>query len=107
TLQIIANRCDAPLRDKSGKIIGSPTLLVCIGGDRLIAECGCSSSTFWSQLRTLQALGYVVPLTNGGGRLASVYGIYPHATGSGPGGNRNAPEPRSRRRGSAAAYGNR
>ena len=75
TLQVIADRCDGPLRDDNAAIIGSATLLVCFGGKRLIKECGCWPSTFWSHMRTLQALGYVVPLTNGGGHLASVYGI--------------------------------
>ena len=66
TLQVIADRCDGPLRDDNAEIIGSATLLVCFGGKRLIKECGCWPSTFWSHMRTLQALGYVVPLTNGG-----------------------------------------
>lgn len=69
-METIVNRCDKPPRDES-----SPALLVCIGGVRLITDCGCARSTFWSHLRTLQARGYIVPLTNGGGRLASVYGI--------------------------------
>ena len=75
TMQTIADKCDQPPRDETREIIGSPALLVCIGGLRLIADCGCAPSTFWSHLRTLQARGYIVPLTNGGGRLASVYGI--------------------------------
>ena len=75
TLQAIADRCTALPLDEAGEVIGPLTLLVCFGGKRLIKECGCWPSTFWSHLRTLQALGYVVPLTKGGGHLASVYGI--------------------------------
>ena len=75
TLQTIANKCDAPPRDRQGNVIGSGTLLGCFGGQNLIDACGCRKAAFWTHLNDLMQRGYVVPLSKGGGRLASVYGV--------------------------------
>lgn len=68
TLQAIANRCDKPEE-------GCELLLVCFSGERVFASCGCRRSTFKAHVRKLESLGYVIPLTRGGGRLATIYGI--------------------------------
>ena len=75
TLQVMADRCDAPPRDETGEIIGSAPLLVCFGGRRLRDACGCGSRTVWRHLGKLIELGYVVPLSHGVGRLANIYGV--------------------------------
>jgi len=90
TLQAIANQCDGP---KVGDT-GAP-LLVCFGGEKLIACCGCSKSTFWTHLRILRECGYVVELRRGGGKLASVYGIPGERGQLGP--FRSAPDEKPRR----------
>ncbi len=61
TLQAIANHCDKPEE-------GCEVLLVCFSGERVFASCGCRRSTFKAHVRELESLGYVVPLTRGGGR---------------------------------------
>ena len=79
TLQVIANRCDAPLQGKRDAPTVSKALLGCFGGKSLTKTCGCSASTFWVHLKKLIDLGFVVPLTNGGGHTASAYGVPGHA----------------------------
>ncbi len=69
TLQMIANRCTSPPNN------GPMALLVCFGGDSLIAACGCGNATFWRHMRKLHDLGYIAPLSRGGGRMASIYGV--------------------------------
>lgn len=69
TLQVIANRCDA-LGDG-----GLATLLVCFGGEGLAEACGCDWRTLRRHLAQLRSLGFIIELSHGGGRLASVYGI--------------------------------
>ena len=68
TLQTIANLCDKPSE-------GCELLLVCFAGERVYASCGCARATFKRHVQKLNSLGYVVPLTRGGGRLATVYGV--------------------------------
>jgi hypothetical protein len=68
TLQVIANRCDAP-PDRSA------ALLVCFGGKGLAEACGCDWRTLRRHIQTLKALGFVVDLSRGGGRLANIYGV--------------------------------
>lgn len=79
TLQTIANRCDAPPKHRDGpqqgELVGSGALFVCYGGDLLIKTCGCSRSTFWTHLRKLVEIGFVVQLATGDGHAANVYGI--------------------------------
>lgn len=70
TLQVIANRCDKP--DK--KATAAP-LLACFGGVKLIDTCGCDRATVKRHLAQLTQCGFIVPLTSGGGRLATIYGI--------------------------------
>jgi hypothetical protein len=70
TLQAIADWCDDPKRFDNGE-----TLLVCFGGDSLIRECGCSTRTYRRHMKVLTKNGFVVCVSGGVGKLASIYGI--------------------------------
>lgn len=75
TLQMIADRCDAPPRDDGGDLIGSEALLPCFGGEGLAKACGCNLRTLQRHVSKLTQLTLIVPLSRGGGRLANVYGV--------------------------------
>jgi hypothetical protein len=66
TLQVIADRADAP--DDGGNLVGA------FGGAALILACGCSRPAFWRHLNKLTAAGFVVLLRRGGTLGARQYG---------------------------------
>ena len=71
TLQGIANMCDPP--DQAGSLLGA------YSGQKLFDACGISKSTFIRHIRTLERLGFVVKIGQGGqfGRynVSNTYGI--------------------------------
>lgn len=71
TLQAIADKADAP--DRSGHLLNA------FGGKGMVAACGCCRKTFFSHVKELERLGFVVCTARGyrmGGKdIGNVYAV--------------------------------